>query len=77
MIETVARLAAENDVILGLGGDGTLADIMQGIINSGRQKDVLLGIIPFGSGNALRESLHIPKSPRAAVKAFYRGRPRR
>jgi diacylglycerol kinase (ATP) len=76
MIETVARLAAENDVILGLGGDGTLADIMQGIINSGRQKDVLLGIIPFGSGNALRESLHIPKSPRAAVKAFYRGRPR-
>jgi diacylglycerol kinase family enzyme len=76
MIETVARLSAENDVILGLGGDGTLADIMQGIVNAGRQADVLMGIIPFGSGNALRKSLHIPKQARAAVKAFYRGRPR-
>ncbi len=75
MIETVARLAAENDIIIGLGGDGTLADIMQGLIKSGRQADVLMGIIPFGSGNALRESLHIPKRARAAVKAFYRGRP--
>ncbi len=48
---------------------------MQGLIKSGRQADVLMGIIPFGSGNALRESLHIPKRARAAVKAFYRGRP--
>ncbi|MDD8026807.1 MAG: diacylglycerol kinase family protein [Acidobacteriota bacterium] len=76
MIETVARLSAENDVILGLGGDGTLADIMQGIVNSGRQQDVLLGIIPLGSGNAVRKSLRIPRGLRAAVKSFYRGRPR-
>jgi diacylglycerol kinase (ATP) len=76
MIATVARLSAENDVILALGGDGTLADIMQGIVDAGRQKDVLLGIIPLGSGNALRQSLHIPKAIRPAFKAFYRGRPR-
>jgi diacylglycerol kinase (ATP) len=76
MIETVARLSLDNDVILGLGGDGTLADIMQGIVNAGRQADILMGIIPFGSGNALRKSLHIPKRVRAALRGFYRGRPR-
>lgn len=76
MIGKVARLSAETDVILALGGDGTLADIMQGIVDAGRQKDVLLGIIPLGSGNAVRESLHIPKTLRSALGAFYRGRPR-
>ncbi len=76
MIEKVARLSAENDVILALGGDGTLADTMQGIVSAGRQKDVLLGIVPLGSGNAVRESLHIPKGIRPALRSFYRGRPR-
>lgn len=76
MIEQVKRLSLENDVIIALGGDGTLADVMQGIYEAGRQKDVLLGIVPFGSGNAVRKSLLIPKALKKALKLLSRGEPR-
>jgi diacylglycerol kinase (ATP) len=76
MIEQVRRLSLENDVIIALGGDGTLADVMQGIFEAGRQKDVLLGIVPFGSGNAVRKSLLIPKALKKALKLLSRGEPR-
>ncbi len=75
MIEQVRRLSLENDVIIVLGGDGTLADVMQGIFEAGREKDVVLGIIPFGSGNALRKSLLIPKALKKALKLLARGEP--
>ena len=68
-IETARRLSLENDVIVVLGGDGTMADAMQGIFNAGRQKDVVLGIIPFGSGNALSRSLQLSKTLKQAVRA--------
>jgi diacylglycerol kinase family enzyme len=76
MIQQVKSLSLENDVIIALGGDGTLADVMQGIFEAGREKDVLLGIVPFGSGNALRKSLLIPKALKKALKLLSRGEPR-
>jgi diacylglycerol kinase (ATP) len=77
--ETVAlarRLAASHRTIIALGGDGTIADVMQGIREAGREKDVLLGIVPLGSGNAFRKSLLIPKNVRRAVRLLCEGRPR-
>ena len=76
MIETARRLSLENDVLIALGGDGTVADAMQGIFNAGRQKDVILGIIPFGSGNALSRSLQLSLSLKNAVRAIRYGTPR-
>ncbi|MGA2587412.1 MAG: diacylglycerol kinase family protein [Candidatus Aminicenantales bacterium] len=76
MIELAEKLSRVNDVLIAFGGDGTLADVMQGIMNSGRQADVLLGIIPLGSGNAVCGSLQIPKQIRKAVKVLRTGRPR-
>jgi len=76
MIETARRLSLDNDVLIALGGDGTMADAMQGIFNAGRQNDVVLGIIPFGSGNALSRSLQLSKTLRQAVKAIRMGTPR-
>jgi len=49
---------------------------MQGIFNAGRQKDVILGIIPFGSGNALSRSLQLSLSLKNAVRAIRYGTPR-
>jgi len=76
MIETARRLSLENDVIIVLGGDGTMADAMQGIFNAGRQNDVVLGIIPFGSGNALSRSLQLSKTLKQAVRSIRSGTPR-
>jgi diacylglycerol kinase (ATP) len=76
MIELARRLSLDNDVLVVLGGDGTLSDVMQGIFKAGRQNDVVLGIIPLGSGNAIRSSLQIPKSISRALKVLSRGEPR-
>jgi diacylglycerol kinase family enzyme len=73
MIEAARRMSLENDVLVALGGDGTLADAMQGIFDAGRERDVVLGIVPFGSGNALSRSLRLSKSIQQAVGDLRRG----
>lgn len=72
-----ARLASDRaDVIVAMGGDGTIADTLQGIFEARRQGDVLFGVIPFGSGNAFRKSFDIPKNPLRAVDKLAEGVPR-
>ena len=75
-IALAARLAVSHPAIVALGGDGTIADVMQGIRRAGREKDVVLGIVPLGSGNAFRKSLLIPKDVRRAVRVLKEGWPR-
>lgn len=70
-IETARKKSLDHNIIIAVGGDGTIADVIQGIIESGRSKDILFGIIPFGSGNAFRKSLGIPKSSKKALKSLY------
>lgn len=76
-VETVKKLCKDNDVIVAAGGDGTIADVIQGIMESGRKKDVALGIVPFGSGNAFITSLGIPKNVARAIKIINEGRTRK
>jgi len=73
MIDLARRLSLENDVLVVMGGDGTLADVQKGIAEAGRLGDVVLGIIPLGSGNGLRSSLAIPKQIRKAVRIVRTG----
>ncbi len=76
MIELARRLSRENDVLVVMGGDGTLADVQRGIAEAGRLADVVLGIIPLGSGNGLRSSLAIPKHLGKAIRIVRTGVPK-
>jgi diacylglycerol kinase (ATP) len=76
MIGLVRKISPAFSTIIALGGDGTIADVLQGIREAGREKDVLLGIVPLGSGNAFRKSLSIPKDIRRAVRLLHEGEPR-
>ena len=67
-IELAQRLSQDHDIIVAVGGDGTIADIVQGIIDGRKEQDVMVGILPLGSGNAFRKSLRIPKNMRKALK---------
>lgn len=52
------------DIIISVGGDGTLLEIGQNIIN----QNTILGIIPIGSGNGL--ATHLGYTPRKIEEAF-------
>ena len=73
VIKTAKEKSLDNDLILAIGGDGTIIDIIQGIIDSQRGRDILLGLIPFGSGNAFRKSFAISKKLKKALKTISEG----
>jgi len=75
-VETVRRLCRDNDIIIAAGGDGTISDVIQGILDSGRAGEVALGILPFGSGNAFRIALGIPLNIGRAIRIIEEGRPK-
>ncbi len=61
------RIAAEEsfraDIVVAVGGDGTVADVASGIFGT----DVTLGIVPAGSTNITARALGIPSDPLAAM----------
>ena len=65
------------DIIVAMGGDGTIADTLQGIFEAGKQNDVLFGVIPFGSGNGFRRAFDISLNPLRAIDHLAEGVPRR
>jgi len=76
IINTARKQSLEHNIIVAIGGDGTIAHIIQGIIGSGRANTILLGIITFGSGNAFRKSLGIPKNVKKALRVLSDGEPK-
>ena len=52
-------IAGGCDTILACGGDGTVHDVLQGMVGS----DAALGVIPLGTANALAHDLRIPFPP--------------
>lgn len=73
----LAADAARNGVslIIACGGDGTISEVANGILESG--KDVELGILPSGTGGDFRRSLQIPTQTRTAAAVLAAGRTRR
>lgn len=54
------------------GGDGTLNEVVRGIYASGKQ-NVVLGVIPTGSGNDFIRSFSIPESSFRSVRHMMKG----
>ena len=75
------ELAAEKgenfDVVVAVGGDGTLNETVSGLMSIPPERRPLLGYMPQGSTNDFASSLHIPKHPiTAAVSMTRMFRPR-
>ena len=57
--------------IIACGGDGTINEVANGILRSG--KDVELGVMPSGTGGDFRRTLGLPNSNREAAAALRTG----
>ncbi len=60
---TLKALAEKFDIIIASGGDGTMNQVAQCLINT----DVIMGILPLGSGNGLARHLNIPLKVSRAI----------
>jgi YegS/Rv2252/BmrU family lipid kinase len=70
--EIAKKALSEFDVIVAIGGDGTVNEIVPGMLFSPKP----LGVIPCGSGNDFIKSLGIPNNIKAAVDVVLGGEAR-
>ena len=68
--EEFAATCAGYDTALALGGDGTVHEVVNGLMQLERDKRPRLGVIPLGSGNDYARTLCMPFGVDAAVKAL-------
>jgi diacylglycerol kinase (ATP) len=70
-----AGLAAEADVLLVFGGDGTVHEVANGLPLPAPDGPLIV-LLPAGTGNDLARGLGLPPDPVAAAGALAGGRPR-
>jgi YegS/Rv2252/BmrU family lipid kinase len=73
----LAKKAAEDgrEFIVACGGDGTINEVANGILLSGR--DAELGVLPQGTGGDFRRTLGMPSTIRRAAEALKNGTTKR
>ena len=71
----LAKAAADagDRCIVAVGGDGTVNEVASALVN----RDVVMGVLPFGTGNDLARVAGFPNDPEAAVDVLLSGRTRR
>jgi diacylglycerol kinase (ATP) len=72
---TLARAAADAgyDAVVAAGGDGTVLEVINGLVG----RDTALGVLPIGSGNDFVKPLDIPRDLDGASARLRAGRARR
>ncbi len=70
--ETFAAETFGFDLIIGVGGDGTINEIVNGMMNSGNLTP--LAFLPTGSGNDFRRMLKISRNLKTAIKQIVNGK---
>jgi YegS/Rv2252/BmrU family lipid kinase len=73
----LAEGAEGYDTVVAVGGDGTIHEILNGIMRRPEDARPALGVLPTGSGNDTRRTLGIPTDITDAVMALVTGEQRR
>ncbi|MFZ0531981.1 MAG: diacylglycerol kinase family protein [Anaerolineales bacterium] len=75
----LARQAAEAGytLVIATGGDGTVHEVINGLMQVPPEARPRLGIVPLGSGNDFAHSVGIHGNPAEALKQIYTGQPKR
>jgi diacylglycerol kinase (ATP) len=62
------------DRVFVAGGDGTLNEVVNGVMRAGALDRVTIGLLPLGTGNDFARMLHLSEEPGEAVAALAEGR---
>ncbi|MBR5314096.1 MAG: diacylglycerol kinase family lipid kinase [Clostridia bacterium] len=68
--EFAKKYAPDFNRIISCGGDGTLNEVVTGIMSLPPEKRCPIGFIPAGTTNDLADTLRIPKAPLAAAESI-------
>ncbi len=68
--EIANKNASKYDIILSLGGDGTLHNVVNGVLKS--NANPIVGVLPFGTCNDVATTLKMPKNLDKAIDAVLR-----
>jgi YegS/Rv2252/BmrU family lipid kinase len=73
----LARQAGEQgyDLVIAMGGDGTVHEVMNGLMKVQEDKRPVLGIVPVGSGNDFGHGIKAPATPTDALNRAINGEP--
>ena len=63
------KAAADHDVVVAVGGDGTVNEVFNGIVGT----EAIFGIIPAGTGNGFAQEFDLPTQPEEACKVLVEG----
>ena len=76
---TLARQAAEEGyhLVIAAGGDGTVHEVINGLMQVPAETRPRLGIVPLGSGNDFAHTIGIRSNPAEALKQAFMGQPTR
>jgi len=68
-ISLAKKASEDHDVVVAVGGDGTINEVINGLIGTG----ATLGIIPAGTGNGFAREFGIPLNVKEACKVILDG----
>ena len=63
------------DLVIALGGDGTVHEVINGLMQSPQETRPSFGIVPLGSGNDFAHILGLPADPGEALLSALNGQP--
>lgn len=74
-MERISDLPDGYDLVVCSGGDGTLDEVVTGMMKRSKERRVPIGYIPAGTTNDFARSLEIPRNMADAAKNVMMGRP--
>jgi diacylglycerol kinase (ATP) len=63
------------DLVIAMGGDGTVHEVINGLMLVPAQKRPALGVVPLGSGNDFAHAIGIPSQADRALSQAFEGKP--
>jgi len=65
--------AGQVDLLIAAGGDGTLNEVVHGLMDLSKVERPILGIVPLGTANDFANGCGIPRDPKTALSLCMKG----